>query len=56
MSQLLGPSWRTTASGLVLAALGVALLMFGRDTSPESKTIAVSMIVAGVGLVTARDQ
>ncbi len=55
MSQLFGPSWRTTIAGIILAGLGVALLTFGRDDSAEAKGTAISLIVAGAGLCTAKD-
>lgn len=55
MSQLFGPSWRTTIAGIIVLCLGVALLVFGRDPSPEAKGVAISMIAAGLGLLKAKD-
>lgn len=50
----LGASWRTTLSGLVVIGLGVMLYMRA-GTDQAAITAAGALVVAGIGLVKAKD-
>lgn len=46
-------SWRTTLSGLLVILAGVVLMV--RSTDPAVQTTAGALVVAGLGLVRAKD-
>ncbi len=46
-------SWRTTVSGLLVILAGVVLMI--RSTDPTVQTTAGALVVAGIGLVRAKD-
>lgn len=50
-------NWKTSASGILMVAMGVGAL-FGVKvgTAPVSPDAAIAMIVAGIGLVFAKDK
>lgn len=51
--RVLGTDWKTTATGLVAIALGVALLYIAK--TPEERVAGLGVATVGLGLIKAKD-
>jgi hypothetical protein len=56
MSRILGKSWKTTLSGIIATACGVAVVVPGVPSVVVAVCQVVLPIATGVGLVAAKDK